>query len=63
MNFKTEPVALTALLLGLVTALLALAVGIGWISDSDAALIMGVVAAAIPLVAWFIQRPRVTPVE
>ena len=62
-TFASEPVALPALLMALATAVLALAVGVGWIDDSDAALILGVVAAVIPLVAYFIQRPRVSPVQ
>ncbi len=59
---SSEPVALPALLMGLATALLALAVGLGWIDDSDSVLILAVIAAVIPLVAYFIQRPKVTPV-
>jgi hypothetical protein len=57
-----EPVAFPSLILSLVTAVLALLVGSDVIDASSSSLIFGAIAAAIPLVAVLIQRPKVTPV-
>lgn len=58
----TEPVTVPSLVLSFVTALLAVLVGADVIDVALSSLILGAVAAAIPLVAVFIQRPKVTPV-
>ena len=60
-GMRNEPVALPALILGVVTAVLALLVGVGVIDEDLSAYIFGLIAAIIPLVAWYISRPRVTP--
>lgn len=58
-----EPVAVPSLILSLATAILALLVGSDVIDVASSSLILGAIAAVIPLVAVFIQRPKVTPVE
>lgn len=60
---STEPVALPALIMSFVTAVLALLVGTGVIDTDVSAWILAIVAAAIPLVAYFVQRPKVTPID
>lgn len=61
MNMQDEPVTVTSLILGFAAAVLAALVGFGVIDADRAALLLGVVAGAIPLAAFFVQRPRVTP--
>lgn len=57
-----EPVTVPSLILSFITALLALLVGSDVIDSASSSLILGAVAAVIPLVAVFVQRPKVTPV-
>ena len=61
-NLRNEPVTLPSLILGAVTAFLALLVGQGVIDPDLSAALLGFVAAVIPLVGFFVQRPKVTPV-
>lgn len=63
MNTTREPVAIGAAIQVLLTAVIALAVGFGWVSWStdQIALILGVYAA-VQLVVGAVQRSKVTPV-
>lgn len=61
---KNEPVITVASITALVAALIALLIAFGVnLSDQQQAAIMGVVAVVGPLVAAFIARRKVTPVD
>ena len=62
-RIKAEPVAFAGLLTAVVTALIALAVGFGWVSwtETQIGLILGLWAAVMAVVTFFV-RGQVTPV-
>jgi hypothetical protein len=60
MGLSTEPVAAGAGVLALGTAVTALAVHKGWISESDTQYVLGILAAVIALVGG-VTRRKVTP--
>lgn len=63
MNTTTEPVAIGGAVQVLLSALIALALGFGWVNwtDEQVALILGVYAA-VQVVIAAVQRSKVTPV-